>query len=353
MKVTFVIYGDMDQTSGGYLYDRKLKESLERTGVETGTVSIPRSKYLKNIWDNYRTELYEKLVNLETDILLQDELVHPSLFHLNKKLYKKVEYPILSIVHHLSYLAAREPYRVSLYKYFEKEYLKTINGFVFSSKATRNSVQSLIGETDGIVAYPGRDHVNPKATASTEYDGQLNLLFVGNLQPHKGLDVLINSLEDFKKFKLKIVGDEKSNPYYTEKIKKLIGDKGMENNVELTGFLTERELSKTFQESNLLIVPSFYEGFGIVYVEALGYGVPVIATQNGGAGEIIRDGREGFLLNPGDVEQLARYLRWFKQNPEYAERMSSMARRKYYQLPTWRESMEKAVEYLRDKAKNW
>lgn len=227
-----------------------------------------------------------------------------------------------------------------------------LSSTITSDKATKNSVKSLTGSTDGIVASPGKDHINPKATEFTKPERPLKLLFVGNLQPHKGLDVLACSLRNFREFRLKVAGDKRQNPSYTEKIEELIDYWDMESNIEFPGVLSRRGLSKAFRESDLLIVPSFYEGFGIAYVEALGYGVPVIATSNGGAGEIIRDGREGFLLNPSDAEQLTKYLRWFKQNPKYIERMSFMARKKYKELPTWEKSMKKVIEYLRSKSRN-
>ena len=79
--------------------------------------------------------------------------------------------------------------------------------------------------------------------------------------------------------------------------------------MELLGAASDEALGRVLAESHVLAVPSSYEGYGIVYAEALGHGLPVIASTAGAAGEVLADGREGFLVAPGDAGAIAAILR--------------------------------------------
>lgn len=348
MKATLLVYDGLDQKSGGYLYDRKLREYLEEIGEDVEVISIPRKDYFLNIKDNFETDLIDRLLSLDTDVLLQDELVHPSLFNLNKRLAKSTDYSVVSIVHNLSYLAERNHERKKTYRSFEESYLKTVDGFIFNSRATKRSVRSLVGEVDCVVAYPGKDHVKPLPDLPKKFENKcLDILFIGNLSPNKGLDILIKALEGIENFHLRVAGNMDLNRSYTKRIERMIEEKGLSSRIELIGFVPREDLPGLFKSSDILIVPSFYEGFGIVYLEALGYGLPIIATTRVGAREIISDGREGFLLPPGKVEDLRNCIDKVREKPEMLRRMSVNARRRFEEFPNWKESMKKVVEYLK------
>ena len=94
MRVGLVIYGSLDSLSGGYLYDRKLVEYLRAQGDSVQVISQPPTNYAGAVLQNASSKFRQQLVNLEVDILLQDELNHPSLFLLNGWLRSRVTYPI-------------------------------------------------------------------------------------------------------------------------------------------------------------------------------------------------------------------------------------------------------------------
>jgi hypothetical protein len=101
MRIGLLIYGTLETLSGGYLYDRRLVEHLQSKGDEVEIVSLPWRNYLRHLGDNFSGSLYTRLKELQVDLLLQDELNHPSLFWLNRRLQNQVSYPIIAIVHHL------------------------------------------------------------------------------------------------------------------------------------------------------------------------------------------------------------------------------------------------------------
>ena len=109
MYIGLVIHGALETVTGGYLYDRRLVEHFEAQGSEVEVLSMRRRRYLRNLTDNFSLLLGEWLRAVEFDVLLQDELNHPSLFRLNERLRGKIEYPIVSIVHHLRSSEAHRP----------------------------------------------------------------------------------------------------------------------------------------------------------------------------------------------------------------------------------------------------
>ena len=83
---------------------------------------------------------------------------------------------------------------------------------------------------------------------------------------------------------------------------------GWQDRVRLLDACPNAEVATHSHEHQVLAVPSLYEAFGIVYLEALGFGLPVIASSAGAAHELITHGEHGFLVAPGDAASLAQHL---------------------------------------------
>ena len=101
MRVGLVIYGDLEFPSGGFLYDRMLVHALRRAGDMVDVISLPWESYGRCLAHNFSRAVRARLRRWQGDLLLQDELVHPSLFLLNRNLGRAPGFPIVSIVHHL------------------------------------------------------------------------------------------------------------------------------------------------------------------------------------------------------------------------------------------------------------
>jgi hypothetical protein len=127
MRFGLFIYGSLETISGGYLYDRQLVSYLEAQGDQVEIISIPWRSYTQHLLDNLSRDLYSRLINLQVDILLQDELNHPSLFDLNRRLKKSVNYRIISIVHHLRSSEDHPAWQNQFYSAVEKRYLKRVD----------------------------------------------------------------------------------------------------------------------------------------------------------------------------------------------------------------------------------
>lgn len=351
MKIALLLYGSVDTLSGGYLYDRKLVHHLRECGDSVEIISLPWRSYWRHLTDNLRPDLYQRLRDLDVDLLLQDELNHPSLFMLNRRLQKSVNYPIISIVHHLRISEHEHQQRPlhSVYKRVERRYLQSVDGFIFNSETTRASVTTLsIDTSHSIVAYPAADHLPPVQKKTVDRPTNLlRLLFVGNIIQRKGLHVTINALTllGSQQWTLDIVGDESVDTRYAQSIREQIAHAKLTKQITFCGRVTDDELSEQYAMSDLLIVPS-YEGFGIVYLEAMCCGVPVIALTAGAAREIVTHGQNGFLIEPEDATALAQHIQTLIEDRSTLHQMSNAAQDRFAQHPTWHKSMSEARQWL-------
>ena len=143
-----------------------------------------------------------------------------------------------------------------------------------------------------------------------ELYGKFPILFVGRLmasEQYKGLDVLIKAVSILQKenvdVSLHVVGDGDDFDRMKLKSKKI-------KNIFFYGRMPDSQLQSAYKSSKLFAMPSKGEGFGIVFLEAMRYGIPCIGGMHGGTPEVISDFKTGFLVKYGDVKGLAQKIRY-------------------------------------------
>jgi glycosyltransferase involved in cell wall biosynthesis len=97
-------------------------------------------------------------------------------------------------------------------------------------------------------------------------------------------------------------------------------------NVKILGAILPEKRAQLYAQADVFVFPSFFEGFAQVQVEAAACGLPIIGTQNSGAEEIIQDGYNGFIVEPGNIDQLVSAMRFFVKNREKLAVMSAKVR---------------------------
>ena len=357
MHIGLILYGSLNKLSGGYLYDRKLVAYLQERGDSVEIISLPWRNYLNHLRDNFSSGLCRRLVRLRADVLLQDELNHPSFFMLNRRLREQINYPVISIVHLLRSSEGHPVWQNYFYRQVERLYLSSVDGFIYNSLTTRQAVEQLlmgpeVQKRPNIVAYPGGDRLHPEISAAEithrAQSDILQLLFLGNVIPRKGLHILLKALKQLStdQWKLTVIGDTRAEPSYARAINHQITQDGLAKNVSFAGIVSDDELVNYMKTSHLLVMPSSYEGYGIVYSESMGFGLPAIGTTEGAAWEIITHNRDGFLISPGDVIALTSYLTELAQNRQHLLEMSLAAYNRYRSLPTWEECTKTIRTFL-------
>jgi glycosyltransferase involved in cell wall biosynthesis len=354
VHIGLLIYGSLETFSGGFYYDKRLIEFLQHQGDRVKIISLPWRSYGYSLFDNFSHQLLRQLISAPFDLLLQDELVHPSFFRLNYQLRPKISYPIVSIVHHLRSCEAHSSVYKRSYRWIERQYLSSVDGFICVSATTRHDVEKLIGtHYPTIVAQPGKDRflcdLSPRMIMERAHEpGPLNILFIGMVTPHKGVHTLIAALSNIptNQWRLRIVGNLERDKSYVAAIRRQIEGSGIGSKVELMGELYDHELSDLFAMSHLLAVPSSYEGFGIAYLEGMNFGLPAVAGTIGAAKEIITHGQNGFLVPPGDPKALAQTLKLLIRDRKLLLKMSLAAHDRAASQPTWEESAARARVFL-------
>lgn len=354
MRVGLLIYGSLDTRSGGYRYDRELVAFLRSQGDEVHLCSLPWRHYPRHLLQNVGGDWAQTLARTPLDVLIQDELAHPSLVGRNAWLKKQASFPIISLVHHLRSDEKHPALVQPLYRAIEARYLRSIDGFICNSDATRASVQRLAGvNKPTVVAHPGREATSPAITptdilARAQEPGPLKLLFVGNIIPRKGLHVLLTALAHLPPTmaQLSIVGDNTADVRYRRHLRTLSQRLGLADRVRWAGAVPDAALQQAYATHHALVVPSQHEGFGIVYLEAMAYGVIAVGTEAGGAGEIIRPGENGLLIPPNDAETLAARLLWLHQHRQEMGEMGVAAQQSWRQHPTWPETGARIRAFL-------
>ena len=129
------------------------------------------------------------------------------------------------------------------------------------------------------------------------------IVAIGRLVKRKGLDHLLHAVHKTKipTIKVLLIGEGPEKDY----LKFLASELGMGSRVVLTGAVSEEKKFQYLSVSDLFILPSLHEGFGIVFLEAMHCGLPLITTNCGGQTDFIKEGHNGFLVPVGDTEALA------------------------------------------------
>jgi D-inositol-3-phosphate glycosyltransferase len=164
------------------------------------------------------------------------------------------------------------------------------------------------------------------------------LLFVGRIEPLKGLDVLIEAISIMRQddvwkenpFCLAIIGgepdesDEQDN-IEMSRIKALSENYGLQDFVTFLGKRSQDSLPYYYSAAEAVVVPSQYESFGMVALEAMACGTPVVASQIGGLAYLVQDGVTGFTVPVDDPVELANRLSSLIKDPNLRDRMGKQA----------------------------
>lgn len=198
--------------------------------------------------------------------------------------------------------------------------------FVFAeSEYTRQLLSPLVPNTKMAVGYPGIDTnlFHPDSNASKDF-----ILSVGRFaDPRKNLPLLIRAYASLCRQinplpPLLLAGTTPP----VERDWLLAKELGVERHIHYQGALSKAELARLYRNASFFVLSSNEEGLGIVLLEAMASGIPVISTRCGGPESIVKDGVNGFLVPVGDEVALAGKMQNLLQNPKAASIMGNWAR---------------------------
>ena len=170
------------------------------------------------------------------------------------------------------------------------------------------------------------------------------VVFVGQLVQRKGLEYLLKAWK-----KLQLPDAELVLAGRGRVDEELLA--AFQSDFVYLGNVSQERLQALYDSSDLFCMPSLVEGFGLVYLEALSRGVPVIATPNTGAADILRDGEEGFIVPIQDVDALAEKIEWAYRHRENLAEMGVAARKlaEQYSWSRFRAGILQVIKRIEDR----
>jgi glycosyltransferase involved in cell wall biosynthesis len=179
------------------------------------------------------------------------------------------------------------------------------------------------------------------------------LLSVGPIKPRKGQHISLRAFARVKKIipsaRYWIVGDINEQQKYYQELVQFIAENQIKD-VEFLGRVSQERLKQCYQQAAVFVltpqvVKLRFEGFGLVYLEAGAFGLPVVGTRAGGVPDAIQNGKTGFLVEPDDIDGVAKAIERLLTEPELRRHMG-LANRDWAETLTWeRNAQEQYQDY--------
>jgi glycosyltransferase involved in cell wall biosynthesis len=175
----------------------------------------------------------------------------------------------------------------------------------------------------------------PSDTATARPWGNCMVFACRQLFPRKGIRFLIEAAAQLKprfpELKLVIAGDGFERP----ELERLAAERGLAEDCTFLGWVPNADLPPLYRAAAVSVIPSLEEGFGIPAAEAMGCGIPVVASDAGGLPEVVEDGTCGFVVPKGNADALAEAIGRLLADPELRARMGAAARERALRLFDW------------------
>jgi glycosyltransferase involved in cell wall biosynthesis len=340
--IVFAIPGDIDAPTGGYGYDRRLLREWREAGIAARHLALPGSFPFPAQADIAATEQV-LAATAPDDTLLIDGLAYGAF---PEVLAARFASRIVALVHHpLALETGLAPEAAETLRRSEILALRHARNVVVSSPATKLILATEFGVPARTiaVAIPGTDPA-PRARGSAPSD-TLHVLAVGSLIPRKGYAILIEALTAIaeRSWTLTIAGSPDHAPATAAALRDDIARAGLAERVLLTGGVGADRLAQLYDETDLFVMPSLYEGYGMVLTEALARGLPIVTTLSGAGAEALPDAA-ALKVPPSDAAALAKALARLIDAPAERRQRADAAWAAAGDLPRWAETARIVAE---------
>ncbi len=334
-KVVFAIPGDIATETGGYAYDRRMLRELPSFGIEMSHLALPGSFPNPTAADLAETE--KRLAATPAGIKLMIDGL--ALGAMPAGLVERLDRRIVALVHHpLALEAGLTEARARELAASETAALALCRRVIVTSPMTARILVADFGvPADKItVAEPGTDPA-PRATGTGT---PMQLLSVGAISQRKGYHVLLEALKPLADmdWRLSIVGATDRDKATVEALRQEIdASRGLKDRITLTGAVVPATLDRLYASADIFVLPSLFEGYGMVLAEAMSRGLPIICTTGGAAAETVPDAA-AIKVAPGDVAALGAGLVRLMSDKKLRKRLEGASWEAGRQLPTWTET---------------
>lgn len=334
--IAFAIPGDIDLPTGGYAYDRRLLAEWREMGIEARHLALPGSFPFPTEADLSQTGR-AILSQPWDDTLLIDGLAYGAF---PEGIAAGLAGRVVALVHHpLGLETGLAPEQARLLLARETAALRYARAVVTPSPAMKRILATDFGVDEAriTIALPGVDPA-PRATGGPA-EGPLRLLAVGAIVPRKGYHVLVEALETLRdrNWHLTIVGASDRAPQTMRDLTSQIAAAGLTDRILLAGAVDDTTLAAAYDRADLFVMPSLFEGYGMVLTEALARGLPIVCTTGGAAADTAPDAA-ALKVAPGETGALAKAIASLIDAPARRSALADAAWTAAAGLPRWRDT---------------
>ena len=336
-RAAFAVPGDLDTPTGGYAYDKRIIAELRALGWEIDVIDLGSA-----FPDPDRATRASALAKLQAAADGQAIVIDGLAFGVMAEEAAKLREtnPLVALVHHpLALETGLDAAAAAALRASERAALACTQAVIVTSAPTADILRRDYGVAVERVAVirPGVDR--PAHAGRSEGAGAaVNLLAVGSITPRKGYDILIEVLGSLKdlRWQLTIAGDTTRSAAAFARLQADIARLKLQDRIVVTGALDQARLGMLYANADVFVLASLFEGYGMVFGEAVAHGLPIVATAVGAAQEIVPPDA-GLLVAPGDASALRDALRRVIVEPDARNTMAQAAREASARLPQWQE----------------
>ena len=350
--LTLIVSGDPKQRTGGYIYDGRIVDELRRMGWTIKVIGLDGRFPLA---DHKAGQAMDAALSGLADgsAVVIDGLALGAVPQAVAPHTQRLD--LTALVHHplADETGLQEADRARLLA-SERRALSQCRRTIVTSAFTARRLQTLgLSERAAHVVEPGVEEQPLAPAAVARLNGgpepkEEHLLCVASLTPRKAQDVLLDALAGLPResWRCRLSGSDQRHPAYAASLKAQIERLDMVDQVELPGERNENELDADYDWATVCVLPSHYEGYGMVVSESLARGLPMICTSGGALADTLPAGA-GLQVPPNDAAALRTALLHWLTEPELRRKLSRGAKRARAALPSWADSAQRFAQALK------
>ena len=339
LVVALLTLGDHERLTGGYLFHRRLADLAPRFDARVHFVSFPERPFPLAALDT--PAVLRRARRLGAQALVLDSIaaafLGPGLF------LQRPDRPLVGMLHQPPGGIDHGPTRTAIQARLDRLAYRAARRLLVASESLAEQLLAEGVPRDRIrVVPPGRD----VATAVGRSPGDLRrgrraaFLGVGNWVERKGIHSLLEAFARLpdEAATLHLAGDDRAEPEYAARLRDRLAKPDLAGRVVVHGPLSVEDVAALYQAADAFVLPSLKEPYGTVYGEAMAFGLPVVGWRAGNLPYLAEDGREGLIVEPGDLAGLAEALGRLAHDEGLRQRLGEAARQRALARPTWEES---------------
>lgn len=358
MDKVFFLTGAFPPQTGGEFYNYQLSSYFEGLGIEQEIVSLHQQRHYLRLGKiplvgNILVSLILAIFLYRCKgILVEDHYFSQYLWITNiiQRFYRKKQ--IITLVH-LFYgydSTDSNDIRRKLNQIKERLRLRFSSLIVTSSDYSKREIVSLgISSSMIHVLSPGLDREKFKLVSQSPIEKtSKKVLCVGNYIPRKGLIFLVEAFSkiDRKEFTLHFVGNSKKRSTYLNQLVSTVNHLKLGNVIFFHDGSNQNHLKELYASSDVFVLPSLQETFGIVFLEAMHYSLPIITTNVTAMPELVTHDKNGILVPPEDSDALAKALTRLIENSELRAEMGKAGKQQVENGYFWEQTSAKFLSLI-------